>query len=88
VNKLLGLALAATITIGAASAAAAREGCGGGYHRGPAGYCRPNKDNRFREGPAVIVRPGIGIFYPGRGYWDGRAYYQHRYRHHNGWRYR
>jgi hypothetical protein len=30
----------------------------------------------------------IGRNYPGRGYWDGHRYYQNRYRHHGGWRYR
>jgi hypothetical protein len=86
-KKLLGLALAATITVGGAfnlaSPAIARDGCGAGFHRGPAGYCRPN----VRRG-AFVVAPRVGIFYPGRGYWTGRAYRPHRYRYRGYWRYR
>ncbi|WEJ99637.1 MAG: hypothetical protein P0Y59_22465 [Candidatus Sphingomonas phytovorans] len=84
-KTLLAIALvtgAATVSI---SPADARQGCGPGYHRGPAGHCRPNR------GPAVVVAPGplvVGNFYHGRGYWDGRRYWQHRYRGHGGWRYR
>ncbi len=82
-NKLLAVALAATVTIAGASAASARDGCGRGAHRGPAGHCRPN------VGPGYAQRPVIGVFYPGRGYWYNNRYYQHRYRHHRGgWRYR
>lgn len=66
-----------------AAPAEARQGCGVGAHRGPAGYCRPN-----RGGVVVAPRVRIGVFYPGRGYWDGRRYYGHRYRWHGGWRYR
>jgi len=77
-NRIITLALAA------ASAADARVGCGRGYFRGPAGHCRP-----MRGGP-VVVAPGlvIGGFYPHRGYWDGRRYYERRERWHGGWRYR
>ena len=84
-NKILAIAIAAGLTVGATGVASARDGCGPGFHRGPYGRCNPN-----RGGGAVIVRPGIviGQFYPGRGYWDGRRYYQHRYRYHNDWRYR
>ena len=83
-NKLVAIALAATVTIGAASVADARDGCGRGGHRGPYGHCRPNYG-----GPGVVA-PGliIGTYYHGRGYWDGRRYYHNRYRYHNGWRYR
>ncbi len=83
-NKLLAVALAATVTFGTASIAEARQGCGAGMHRGPAGYCRPNRGGRG----AYVVRPVIGTFYPGRGYYYNNRYWQHRYRHHNGWRYR
>lgn len=85
-KALLAVALAAGAAVITVTPADARQGCGPGYHRGPAGHCRPN-----RGGPAVIVAPGrlvVGNFYRGRGYWDGRHYWQHRYRHHNGWRYR
>ncbi len=81
-KRLLAIALAATVTIGGVSAASARDGCGRGYHRGPAGHCRPNM------GPGYAHRPVIGVYYPGRGYYYRDRYWQHRYRHHHGWRYR
>lgn len=81
---LLAIALAAGVTLTAAAPAAARDGCGAGAHRGPAGYCRPN-----RGGYAVYPgRPAIGVYYTNRGYWNGHRYYHNRYRHHGGWRYR
>ena len=82
-KPILGLTLVATIALGSASAALARDGCGRGWFRGPAGHCRP-----INGGNVVVVRPVVGLYYEGRGYWDGRHYWQHRYRHHNGWRYR
>jgi hypothetical protein len=82
------IACAAGAVMLAASSAGAMQGCGGGFHRGPNGYCRPN-------GPAVVVRPGavvvgptVGGYYHGRGYWDGHRYYAQRYYHGGGWRYR
>jgi hypothetical protein len=85
-KKILAVALAAGAALIAVAPADAAQGCGRGFHRGPAGHCRPNR------GPAVVrVAPGglvIGNFYSGRGYWDGQRYYQHRYRQRNGWRYR
>lgn len=98
-NKILAIALAAGVTLAAAGAADARDGCGAGLYRGSAGYCRPLR----ARGPVVVAprpvyvaprpvivgpRLAIGSFYPGRGYWDGRRYYQHRYRYHGYWRYR
>ena len=84
-TKLVTVALAAGMMLAITSPAAARDGCGPGEHRGPHGHCRPDRG----PGP-VIVAPGliIGGFYPHRGYWDGRRYWQRRYRDHNGWRYR
>lgn len=85
-KKLIALAIAAGATIVAVAPAEAAQGCGAGYHRGPAGRCRPNVPPR-----TVVVAPGglvVGNYYRGRGYWDGRRYWQHRYRHNNGWRYR
>jgi len=85
-KKLLAAALlAGAATIASAVPANAAEGCGRGYHRGPAGHCRPN----YGRGP-VVVAPGlvVGNFYHGRGYWDGHRYWQNRYRYHDGWRYR
>lgn len=83
-RKIILAALATGAALMAVGPAQARQGCGRGWHRGPGGYCRPN-----RVGPAVI-EPGlrIGVFYPGHGYWDGRRYWVHRYRWHGGWRYR
>lgn len=79
--------LLAAIATGAAltltAPAEARQACGAGAHRGPNGYCRPNRGR-----VVVAPRARIGVFYPGRGYWDGRRYFQHRYRWHGGWRYR
>ena len=87
-KALLAIALAAGATLVASSPADARQGCGPGFHRGPYGHCRPNRGN---DG-VVAVTPGgalvVGNFYSGRGYWDGRRYYQHRTRWHNDWRYR
>lgn len=52
-----------------------------------------DRDHRrpdYRGRGVVRIAPGlvIGRFYNGRGYWDGRRYYQKRYRHNGGWRYR
>lgn len=86
-KKLIALAIAAGATIVAVAPAQAAQGCGAGYHRGPAGHCRPN-------GPpprTVVVAPGglvVGNYYRNRGYWDGHRYWQKRYRYNNGWRYR
>lgn len=83
-RKLLLIAMAAGAALTAISPAEARQGCGGGFHRGPYGHCRPNR------GPAVVAVgvPRFGVFYHGRGYWDGHRYWQNRYRWHGGWRYR
>jgi hypothetical protein len=84
-SKLLLAVLAAGAAVTAVSPADARGGCGPGYHRGPYGGCRPN----LGRGPvAVGPAPVIGVYYGGRGYWDGNRYWGHRYRWHGGWRYR
>ncbi|MDO6416587.1 hypothetical protein Q4F19_19545 [Sphingomonas sp. BIUV-7] len=78
----IALAVSAGVTaIAGASSAQAAQGCGAGFHRGPAGRCRPN------GGPVVRDRLIVGRHYD-RGYWDGRRYWRERYRHQNGWRYR
>ncbi len=82
-KRLLLAAIAAGAAFTAVAPADARQGCGVGAHRGPGGYCRPNR-GRVVAGPAIR----IGVFYPGRGYWDGRRYWHQRYRWHGGWRYR
>lgn len=81
---LLSLATVAAASTLAITPAEARGGCGIGFHRGPYGVCHPNRGT-------VVVRPGIpavGVFYHGRGYWDGHRYWAHRYWSHGGWRYR
>jgi hypothetical protein len=82
------LLIAAALSFAAVSAtipvAEARQGCGAGYHRGPAGRCRPNANARI----VIVPRLVVGRYYAKRGYWDGRRYYRQRIRHHNGWRYR
>ncbi|HWA89319.1 MAG TPA: hypothetical protein VG889_04745 [Rhizomicrobium sp.] len=51
-------------------------------------YNHPRKCHRGYYGPAVVAGPRIGVFYTGRGWWDGHRYWGHRYRWHGGWRYR
>ena len=80
-KKILGLAVAAGALFAAATPAVAAQHCGRGYHRGYHNRCVPNR--RYAR-PRLV----IGTFYHGRGYWDGHRYRQHRYRYHNGWRYR
>jgi hypothetical protein len=94
-SKILAIALAAGAAIVASAPADAAQGCGPGLHRGPYGHCRPNGGPGYGRGPGfrgdgygrgpVLV---IGNYYQGRGYWDGRRYYQHRERFRGGWRYR
>ncbi|NLS00695.1 hypothetical protein HGP17_28025 [Rhizobium sp. P38BS-XIX] len=63
----------------------AADGCGFGFHRDFLGYCHPN-----RYYPPVVVVPRAvpyGVFYPGRGYWDGNRYWAHHYWRYGGWRY-
>ncbi|MDE1915513.1 MAG: hypothetical protein KGJ57_10805 [Sphingomonadales bacterium] len=91
---LLAAMASGLVAMAVASPAQAREGCGRGWHRGPAGHCRPNvpPPHHGRPGVAIGVPGGpalvIGRFYPGRGYWDGRRYWHHRERWHGRWRYR
>ena len=61
-NRIIAAALLAGVTIGGATGADARDGCGPGGHRGPYGHCRPNRGPVV--GPALVV----GNFYEGRGY--------------------
>jgi len=82
---LIAAALSVGVAFTAIPAAEARQGCGAGYHRGPAGRCRPNANARS---VVVVPRLVVGRYYPNRGYWDGRRYYRQRIRQNNGWRYR
>ena len=83
-KKVLIAAVAVGATLAGVSSASASGGCGPAFHRGPYGGCRPN----YGPGPAVIGAPVIGVFYGGRGYWDGHRYWAHRDAWHGGWRYR
>jgi hypothetical protein len=68
-----------------ATAAEARDGCHRGYER-HYGRCVPIRGGWDRgDRHQVWV---VGRYYNGRGWWDGRRWYQNRYRHHGGWRYR
>lgn len=66
------------------------------YHGGHRAWCyhHPHKCGYARGyygGPRVAVGiggPRIGVFYTGRGWWDGHRYWGHRERWHGRWRYR
>jgi hypothetical protein len=75
------LGVASTIAFVAAPPAAARQGCGPGFHRALNGMCRPNRDRDVQ----VYV---VGRYYPGHGYWYQNRWWHNRYRQHNMWRYR
>jgi hypothetical protein len=93
------LIIIALTTLGALTAIAATtttadaaQGCGAGFHRGAYGACRPNVAPRPRyvAPGAVVVVPGgprAGVYYRGRGYWDGNRYWGNRVRRGGGWRY-
>ena len=74
---------AALTAISATAPAEAAQGCGAGFHRGPAGRC-------LRNGPPVRDRWVAGRYYAGRGYYHNNRWYRERYRDrgHRGWRYR
>ncbi|USI74714.1 hypothetical protein LHA26_18360 [Sphingomonas morindae] len=76
--------LAAGAALTALAPAEAAGGCGPGFHRGPYGGCRPNR----RPVLVAPAAPVVGVYYGGRGYWDGHRYWRHRERWHGGWRYR
>jgi hypothetical protein len=90
-RKMLLSLIAAGAALAVATPALARDNCGRGYHRVYNGRCVPNR--YVDRGPVYVdrgpaVRLVIGNYYPNRGYWDGRRYYQHRTRWSGGWRYR
>lgn len=96
-RKLLILTLAGAASLVAFSApAAARDGCGSGWHRDRYGDCRPNWNDRryYRSRDAYYYDrgygygyPEVGGFYEGRGYWNGDRYYRNRSWNGRGWRY-
>jgi len=87
--RKIALALFATgATLVMASPALARDGCGRDFHRGAYGRCVPNRGGPVYVDRGPAVRLVIGNYYPNRGYWDGRRYYQRREHWRGGWRYR
>ena len=84
-KKLMLMAVAATAFAGTVATTARRgaRDAVADFTAGPRDTADRMAD-AMRGGPVLV----IGQFYGGRGYWDGRRYYQHRVRHNNGWRYR
>ena len=70
-KALIALATAAVIAATAASPAAAREGCGRGFHRASNGLCRADR--------GTYARRVEGQYYSGRGYWHHGRWYTHRH---------
>lgn len=86
-KKLIALALAAGVPLVAVTPADASQGCGRDAHRGPRGRCVSDfRGPGYHRGGGVTLV--IGQRYPGRGYWDGHRYYQHRDAYRGGYRYR
>jgi hypothetical protein len=84
-KNLARLALGAAMLSGLALTAAAPANAGVAVVIGGGGHgCRHHRCG----GPAVVVGPRLGVFYAGRGYWDGHRYWGHRERWHGHWRYR
>jgi hypothetical protein len=52
-------------TFASFSSAYAAGGCGPGFHRGPYGGCRPNREVVVVPGAVVVERPGV-VVVPGR----------------------
>ncbi len=81
---LLGsLAVADVATAPASAGVAVGVSVGGGHGR----WCWRHPHACGRPG-VVVGGPRIGVFYGGRGWWDGHRYWAHRERWHGGWRYR
>ena len=82
--------LAVAGTAMTAGAAEARQGCGPRAERyhgrciSVRGHHRYDRWDRGHRNDRWVV----GRYYNGRGYWNGQRWYQNRYRHNNGWRYR
>jgi hypothetical protein len=91
-KKLAKLAMGAAMLGGLALTAAPADagvvvGVGfGGHHHHSRHWCYRHPG--ACGGPVVVVGPRIGIYYHGRGWWDGHRYWGHRYRWHGHWRYR
>ena len=78
-KALIALGAAAAMALVTATPAAAREGCGRGFHRAMNGMCRANRGTQARWLE--------GHYYQGQGYrWHNR-WYQHRQRRNGVWIY-
>lgn len=73
------LGAASIIAMVASTPAAARQGCGRGFHRTPNGMCRPNRDRHDRY-DRDHMRWVEGRYYAGHGYWWHNRWYQQRHR--------
>lgn len=78
-KALFAIGVAAVVALAAASPAAAREGCGRGFHRAWNGMCRPDRGT-----PARWIE---GHYYAGQGYWYRGRWWQRRHRRHGVWIY-
>jgi len=78
-RTLIAIAAAAIVAAAGASPAAAREGCGNGFHRAMNGMCRANKGTQARWLE--------GHYYAGRGYYYQNGWYPRRHRHNGTWIY-
>jgi hypothetical protein len=81
---LTALGVASALAMIASTPAAARQGCGPGFHRGPNGMCRPNRGRYSRYNRMRWVE---GHYYAGRGYWWHNRWYRHRRRRNGVWIY-
>jgi hypothetical protein len=64
--KTLFAAVLVASTLAGFSAANAAGGCGPGFHRGPAGGCRPNGGVVVVERPVVVAPAPVVVVRPGR----------------------
>lgn len=88
-KTLAKLAMGAAMLTGVAMSAAPADAAvvvrvGPGYHHS---WCWRHPAACHRD-VVVVGGPRIGVFYGGRGWWDGHRYWAHRERWHGGWRYR
>ena len=87
----MGAAMTAGMALAAAAPAQAGVTIGVGVPIAPVGPARGPNWCYYHPGacgPAYVAGPVVGVFVPGRGYWDGRAWYWHRYWRYGRWYYR
>ena len=75
----IALGAATVVATAAASPAAAREGCGQGFHQAYNGMCRPNRGTQARWIE--------GHYYAGQGYWYRGHWWHQRHRRNGVWIY-